>query len=240
MPFTFSHPAIVLPLTRLSKKWVSTSGLIIGSLTPDFEYFIRMQIKSEYSHTVLGLLTFNLPMGLVIAFIYHNWVRNALISNLPYPLYRRFFCAISFNWNSFFKKNWLVVMYSILIGAASHIFWDSFTHDHGFFVERSPFLKQSVSILNHSVPILKLLQHGSTCIGAIIIGLYVYWLPKSNPPYPTVNWGYWFTVMGTSLILLSTRVVLGLSVYAYGNLIVTGISTTMIGLILASLLYKKP
>ena len=39
MPFTFSYPAIVLPLTYLPRRWFSLTGLIIGSLTPDFEDF---------------------------------------------------------------------------------------------------------------------------------------------------------------------------------------------------------
>jgi len=43
MPFTFSHPAIVLPLATLRRQWISATGLIIGSITPDFEYFIRMK-----------------------------------------------------------------------------------------------------------------------------------------------------------------------------------------------------
>ena len=54
MPFTFSHPAIVLPLKYLPKKWFSFTGLIIGSMTPDFEYFLRMKVKSDYSHTLNG------------------------------------------------------------------------------------------------------------------------------------------------------------------------------------------
>lgn len=52
MPFTFSHPSIVLPLTYLPKKWISLTGIVIGSLTPDFEYFLRMKIQSTYSHTI--------------------------------------------------------------------------------------------------------------------------------------------------------------------------------------------
>lgn len=41
MPFTFSHPAIILPLSYLPKKWFSLTGLIIGSLIPDFEYLLE-------------------------------------------------------------------------------------------------------------------------------------------------------------------------------------------------------
>ncbi len=51
MPFTFSHPAIILPLKYLPQNWFSLTGLIIGSLTRDFEYFIRMKVRSNYSHT---------------------------------------------------------------------------------------------------------------------------------------------------------------------------------------------
>ena len=83
MPFTFSHPAIVLPLTYFPKKWFSLTGLVIGSLTPDFEYFLRMRIKSNYSHTIDGLFWFDLPLGLLLAFIFHDIVRNSLFDNLP-------------------------------------------------------------------------------------------------------------------------------------------------------------
>jgi hypothetical protein len=54
MPFTFSHPAIILPLKYFKKKWFSLTGLVIGSMTPDFEYFVRMRIQSNYSHTIEG------------------------------------------------------------------------------------------------------------------------------------------------------------------------------------------
>ncbi|MEG1227787.1 MAG: DUF4184 family protein, partial [Flavobacterium sp.] len=41
----------MLPLQFLNKKWFSLTGLVIGSMIPDFEYFIRMRIQSIYSHT---------------------------------------------------------------------------------------------------------------------------------------------------------------------------------------------
>jgi hypothetical protein len=46
MPFTFLHPAIVLPLTYLPRQWFSLTGLVIGSLTSDFEYVLRVNDKS--------------------------------------------------------------------------------------------------------------------------------------------------------------------------------------------------
>jgi hypothetical protein len=52
MPFTFSHPALILPLTRLPKRWVSATGLVIGSIVPDFEKFLKMNDGNTYSHTL--------------------------------------------------------------------------------------------------------------------------------------------------------------------------------------------
>jgi hypothetical protein len=102
MPFTFSHAAIVLPLRLLPKKWFSLTALVIGSLTPDFEYFIRMKVQSNFSHTILGVFWFDLPFGILLAFLFHNIVRNSLFENLPLPLRSRFIAFNKFNWNRYF------------------------------------------------------------------------------------------------------------------------------------------
>src|SRR6478609_2941554 len=103
MPFTFSHPAIILPITYLPRKWFSLTGLVVGSLTPDFEYFIRMRVQSDYSHTLSGLFWFDLPLGILLAFIFHNIVRDSLFENLPLILKSRLIRFKQFDWNSYFK-----------------------------------------------------------------------------------------------------------------------------------------
>jgi len=238
MPFTFSHPAIVLPLTYLPKKWISLTGLVIGSLTPDFEYFLRMKIKSDYSHTIDGLFWFDLPMGLILAFIFHNIVRDSLFDNLPTFLRTRFSVFKQFNWNAHSRQNWLVIMVSILVGAASHIFWDSFTHDHGYFVETIPALTNSVNFFGTQVPILKILQHSSTIIGGLVIALAIYKLPTNAGESESINLKYWLLVAGITLTIIAIRLLTGLELKQYGNLIVTGISAGLISLILSALLTK--
>ena len=89
MPFTFAHPAIVLPLHALQRRCFSLTALVAGSLSPDFEYFLRMQIHSSHIHTLWGLLYFDLPLGLILAFLFHNIVRDPLLDNLPGFLRRR-------------------------------------------------------------------------------------------------------------------------------------------------------
>ncbi|MCT6766063.1 DUF4184 family protein, partial [Riemerella anatipestifer] len=238
MPFTFSHPAIVLPLTFLPRQWLSLTGLVIGSLTPDFEYFLRMRIKSNYSHTIDGLFWFDLPLGFLLAFLFHNIVRDRLFDNLPIFLKSRFSTFKNFDWNRHFKQNWLVVTISILIGAASHIFLDSFTHDHGYFVQTIPALQNSVYFLGSQTPILKILQHSSTLLGGLVIAFTIYKLPTDKTENNNINLKYWTILAGLTLTIISVRLLSGLDIKQYGNIIVTTISAGLISLTITSWLTR--
>ena len=238
MPFTFSHPAIVLPLTYLPKKCFSLTGLIIGSLIPDFEYFLRMKVKSNYSHTLDGLFWFDLSLGLLLAFVFHNIVRNSLFDNLPKFFKSRFYVFKQFHWNSYFKKNWLVVLISILIGASSHVLWDSFTHEHGYFVQTIPTLTNTIDLFGRQILFLKILQHSSTIIGGLVIAFAIYKLPSHKTENENVNLKYWTIFAGLILTIITTRLLSGLDIKQYGNVIVTGISAILISLILVPLITK--
>ena len=239
MPFTLSHPAIILPLTYLPKKRISLTGLVVGSLTPDFEYFIRMKVRSSYSHTLDGLLWFDLPLGIILTFIFHLIIRNTLFRNLPSFLNERFFTFTQFNWINHFKRNWIVVILSILIGSASHIFWDSFTHDHGYFVENIKFIpNHKVEIIGIIFPIHKIIQHLSTIIGAFVILISILKLPK-NGMSNKINYKYWSLIFVISTIIVLIKVLMGLSINQYGNVLVTGISAVIMALILAPFLIKR-
>lgn len=239
MPFTFSHPAIVLPLVFLPRKWFSLTGLIIGSLTPDFEYFIRMKIQSDYSHTVGGLFWFDLPLGLLLAFLFHNLVRNSLFDNSPPFLKSRFSLFRQFNWNHYFKKNVLVVVVSILIGAASHLFWDSFTHPHGYFIERLPALSQSIQLFGKDIPFFKILQHSSTVLGGLAIAFVIYQLPTHKITNKKINPNYWIILFGLTISIVLVRFINGHEINQYGNVIVTAISAGLLSLILTPLLLNR-
>lgn len=232
MPFTFSHPAMVLPLTYLPKRWLSLTGLVIGSMTPDFEYFLRMKVESEYSHTLAGLLWFDLPLGLLLCFIFQNIVRNSLFDNLPTFLKSRFLTFKQFNWNRHFKENWLVVIISILAGAASHLLWDSFTHYNGYFVQSIPALTNTVDILHREIPVLKILQHSSTLIGGLVIAYTIYKLPIDINVNEKINPKYWKILFSLALTIILIRLLTGLELKQYGNLIVTIISAGLISLTL--------
>jgi hypothetical protein len=171
-----------------------------------------------------------LPLGLLLAFLFHNIVRDKLFDNLPTFFKSRFSAFKQFEWNSHLKQNWLVVTISILIGAASHIFWDSFTHDHGYFVQTIPALQNSVDFLGRQIRILKILQHSSTLLGGLVIAFAIYKLPRNTTENENVNLKYWAILAGLTLTIISVRILSGLDFKQYGNIIVTAISAGLISL----------
>ena len=238
MPFTFAHPAIVLPFGYLPQRWVSMTGLIIGSLAPDFEYFLRMKVQSNYSHTFAGIFWFDLPLAVLLAFVFHGIVRNPLIENAPKFLYQRFSPFQNFSWPQYFKTNILIVILSCLIGALTHILWDSFTHESGFVISNIPFLKSSLLIIGKEIPVYKLLQHSSTSLGFLIISYTLWNLPKAIVLQRSKEKPFWIIVLLIALLVMLLKFFTGLHISAYGNIIVTCISAVFIGLLASSVFCK--
>jgi hypothetical protein len=238
MPFTFSHPAIILPITLLPKKWFSLTGLVIGSLAPDFEYFLRMKVQSNYSHSIAGLFWFDLPLGILLAFIFHNIVRNHLFDNLPIILKSRLMVFKSFDWNAYFIKHWLIVIASVLIGAISHMFWDSFTHESAYFVKTMPALLKTINCFWIQFPMFKFLQHLSTLIGGIAIAAALLKLPKDEKVLDKISTEYWRVLLGLTFAIISLRLVSGLDCRSYGHVIVSTLSAGLISLVLTPILIR--
>jgi hypothetical protein len=66
-----------------------------------------------------------------------------------------------------------VVATAILLGAVTHSVWDSFTHGSGWAVRQLPSLARPVMLATQlSVPWFKVLQHGSTILGGVVLFLW--------------------------------------------------------------------
>jgi hypothetical protein len=239
MPFTFAHPAVVLPLTKLPAKWFSLTGLVVGSIVPDFEYFLRMRVKSEYSHTIGGVFWFDLPIAIIISLLFHLIIRDSLLQNLPAIFRKRLINYPKFNWSTYIVSNWPVILVSILIGTFSHILWDSFTHGNGYFVERIPLFKNEIIFYNKPFPFFKVLQHLSTILGGLYIFYYLWTLPETSNETGQASFTYWVVFGILTCVVVFLRVFQGLEVRQYGHLIVTIISAALLAFTLTPLLTKK-
>lgn len=171
MPLTFAHPLAIIPFRRFRFPF---SALVIGSLTPDFNYLFLTQYKM--GHTLLGQFYFCLPVGLLTFLLYHSFVKKPLISLLPNS-HSRVLSGIK-KINYFSSEIFPYVIVGLLIGSFTHYLWDSFTHFYGFAVKELTFLQRSTPIWH--IRFYKVLQHLSTLAGAIILVILYYKWYQSN------------------------------------------------------------
>ena len=166
MPFTLAHPAAVLPIHSRWKRWLSLAPLVVGSMVPDAEYYLPMPLGyKEHAHTWLGPL-YSLPLGIALLLIFY-WVAPEIAFLLPSPhreaLQRRIQAPALSVWSA------LPAVCGIVIGAETHIVWDSFSHSDGWLVEHIRFLREPIW-RTHPYFISEVL---SSLIGIWIL-LYVY------------------------------------------------------------------
>lgn len=232
MPFTPAHPAIVLPLIR--SRYVSATGLIVGSLSPDFEYFFKMSVDSIHSHSRLGLFYFDFPVTIVLAILFHQLVKANLIGNLPAFLQKRFQDTLHFNFLKYLKNNWWIFLYSAIIGAASHLFWDSFTHNNRFFSRQFSTIYQSISVpfQGANYPFFYVLQQISTAVGLAVVMLFIIFKkPVRTRELVKPKISYWLLVFAIGVVVLRLRFFYQPSDYNLGNVVVSSITGLLIGVV---------
>lgn len=190
MPFTFAHPAAVLPFITWDHKFWVPSALVVGSMAPDFEYFCRLQCVSLWSHTPAGLFSFCLPVGLAVFWIYHVFQKELVVSWLPKPCVCER-CYLSTSSPPFSFSYLLRICLSLLLGAGTHLLWDGFTHGNGFLLPHIPVLS-TVLILpgGLEVRLHSLLQDLSTVVGMGMLGLAI-WDALGRRPARSLFEGLW-------------------------------------------------
>lgn len=238
MGFTFSHPALILPVRYLPRKIYSLNGLIVGSMIPDFEYFIRLDNISTFGHTFTGLFLFDLPAALFVLIIYHQIIRPTLVKNLPSFLKSRLANFSTFNFINYIKSNWAIVIFSILFGALTHIFWDGFTSANGYFVMDNPIMETRIKLFDIEFYTYKIIKHLSSLIGCIILLFLFFELPvvKNHSLKPDKNYWILFILLIISISLF--QLLPYLPSIPPDKLIKKLVSSSLFSLLLLSLYYK--
>ncbi|MBN2652271.1 MAG: DUF4184 family protein [Spirochaetales bacterium] len=243
MPFTFAHPLAVLPLGKKKNRYFNMTALIIGSMAPDFEYFIHFKPYQIHGHTILGQVYYNLPLVILLSFIYHHILKESMIIHLPNPYGSDYYYLVKEKRQSRSMTGAVVFIYSAFIGMFTHLIWDSFTHVNGYFVTRISLLSKELSIMNYDIPVYKVLQHGSTILGLSILFIVLLKLRarQTTSSSPKVSRGgkflFWLSVIGIAFLVEFT-VIFILKDLSIGRLIVGIINGGFLGLLIASFLDK--
>ena len=235
MPFTFAHPAVILPIVY---RWPVNSlvtGLVIGSLAPDFEYFVSLRLTSLGAHSIPGIFYFCLPVCTLMGVLWYFVVSWPLLQNSPVFIRSRFCRNLGAESLSF--KFLLLYLVGAILGSFSHILWDSFTHGSGYLVQHWPLLRA----VWFRVPVYKILQHASTLLGLIGIIFCIYRMPRQETA-GQFSWSFWLTFAGLLLLTFSVITLafpIGFSFNALGNIIVRLISASFLALIAVSLIFRR-
>ena len=241
MPFTPAHSAIVLPFVKLDHRYVSATGLVAGSMAPDFAYFFKFGVDSTYSHTLWAILYFNVPVAFLLSLCFHQVIKGNLIRNLPGFLQLRFGEILRTDFLSYVKKFPVTVIVSCALGASSHIFWDGFTHAGGYFVQHLSFYKGAYFHFDGAnYPLWYALQHISTIAGLLAIAIYILLMRRDQrSTYTQPTWKYWLMLVLITALVTCIRFAIKSSDYNLGNFVVTVISGFCIGLIICGLIKFK-
>ncbi|MBO0608313.1 DUF4184 family protein [Myceligenerans salitolerans] len=189
MPFTPSHPAAVLPFVRPP---FSAAGLVAGAIAPDLPYFARAlpvpvtaqswyepYLNATTSHGLTGSLTVALPYAVLLVAAW--WAARrpaaALLATGPTAdgAAPRGGAGGGAGLRTVAVRGaWILL--SLLIGIATHLLWDSFTHGDGYVVTHVAVLSDpAVGGLTWA----RLLQHVSTVAGLVVLVWYL-WRRRSG------------------------------------------------------------
>jgi len=171
VPFTLSHAVAVLPLARI--RWLVPAALVVGSWVPDLPYFVPLLGGSGWTHAVSGPVSVDLLLGLLVLALWQLLLRRPLVDLAPgwlrerVPPPRRTTGAYV-----------LGAVVSIVLGATTHVVWDTFTH-------RGRWGTTHVGVLTDALgplPVYKWFQFASGLLG--LLGLLVWaalWLHRTSP-----------------------------------------------------------
>lgn len=241
MPFTFSHPAIVLPLRQSKKIPLSFTGLIAGSMAPDFEFLLRLRNTENFGHTWIGVIVCDIPFAVVLSFMYHYLVRDTFTRYLPTYFRLRFIPFMKFDWCLYFKKHTLNFLIAVLTGILSHFLLDSFTHENKMIAQWLPLFAATVVVCKQSIPVYLLLQIFTSIAGAVYILWFISAMEKGAELAPTKNIaGYWILLVIVAIVIFVLRLQLDKVHQSNADIIIAATGSVVYAFLVVTMIKKIP
>jgi len=144
------------------------AALLIGTMSPDYEYLFRLEPASYFSHTVAGVFMFCVPVSMAAWLIYRWLVAPWWRRRLPPGVRARLDQAR----RPVDLRTVLWAAVATTVGALSHLFWDAFTHREGIVVAAIPALQRHALSPGGSIRWYQVSQHGSTALGLVLLFLW--------------------------------------------------------------------
>lgn len=127
MPVTFpAHQGFIVGAKLAAPKWFDGTALCIAAATPDLAYGVNNWLAVR-SHTGVGFLVWAVPLALLSTILVRWRAADGIFGILPDlgPLQLHSYRVLGTK-----SPNIAVTVVSALLGSASHIGFDAFTHDN--------------------------------------------------------------------------------------------------------------
>ena len=194
MPLAPAHPAAVLPLQRLR---LPLSALVVGAVAPDLPVYLPVGVSYATTHSARGLPVV-VVLGVGMLWVWSALLRDAVVDLTPF-LRRRAPARARLD-----PRAWLLAPLAVAIGAATHVLWDSATHDYGFVVHHLTFLGEEYGPL----PLYRWAQHTSTVIGTTVVAAYSWFALRGRPlaPRPAAvrRPALWWAAVASAALIAAT------------------------------------
>jgi len=241
MPFTFSHPAFVLPLAKIKPKYFSYTGLFFGSIAPDCHMYLTFSTYPIIENNIFGIFSLYMPLAVIMSVLYHLLVRNILITHLPAPFDVRYSGILSFDFIGYLKKKYGVFLFSIFIAIGVHLALDNLTHEYTTFTKMYPeTITSNISIISaFSIKVYFFLQVIFSLFGLGYMVLYLLSFNKPVPVYKPVNKAdkllYYYLLFTIFILVFIGRFFLPLRYDQFNDIVIISImSSAMLTVLLAS------
>lgn len=185
---------------------MTDTAFLAGAVVPDFESFLLMQNAEKFGHTTAGIFLLDLPLAILLAISFHAFIKQPLLQQLPADFRLRFVNGTAKNWTNFAIQNPATVFFSLLMGTVSHLLWDGFTHEDGYFVNLFPILLYNVKSLDYK-PVFFVIQVISS-----VWGTWFVWnrIQEIKPAEETIilhqpKKAYWLLILLVAMIILFLR-----------------------------------
>ena len=203
MPFTPSHVAAVLPF---GKTLLLPAALVIGSMAPDLFFYVPVPIGRNFTHSWQAVLTVDLVFAIGLFVLWQLVFRTPLVDFAPLAARRRI-AAMPWSGIRPLGMSWPrlvpLLVASALVGTATHVIWDSFTH-RDWVVDHLP----ALLMMWGPLPVYEWGQYFSSLFGAVVLVIWTIRWWRRTPPVdaavtrvsPAIRVAVWVTVLGGGLI----------------------------------------
>jgi Domain of unknown function (DUF4184) len=200
VPVTPAHAVAAVALSSLAPE-LPLLALVVGTQVPDLPMFFPALTPSyPVSHSWFWGAPVNLTYGVLLVWLC-AWLRPVLTLLLPEPARRRWAVPQDPSPSPPRHRHWRTGG-AVLLGAATHLLWDEFTHESGLGVGALPSLVQPWI---GPVPGYKVLQYGSGVLGLLFLSGWLSRAYRRAPQYddPSPRWREGARTLMLALILVA-------------------------------------